>query len=80
MESVRADYASLCNNEKLYIQNKLLKLSIESCSEKMITFKLVREGNPVRKFDFDFRYYNPYKEGSLKRSGVYVFKTSDKDS
>ncbi len=28
---------------------------------------------------FDFRKYNPY-QGNLQRSGVYVFKTNDKDS
>jgi hypothetical protein len=33
-----------------------------------------------RLFDFDFRYYIPYHETTLKRSGIYVFKTTDKDS
>ena len=35
---------------------------------------------PDKHFDFDFRYYVPYHDGQLKRSGVYVFKTADNDS
>jgi hypothetical protein len=35
---------------------------------------------PDKKFEFDFRYYTPYHDTTLKRSGLYVFKTSDNDS
>ena len=31
-------------------------------------------------FDFDLRYYVPYHDGELRRSGAYVFKTTDTDS
>ncbi len=30
--------------------------------------------------DFDFRYYSPYRGGGLVTGGLYVFKTTDKDS
>ncbi len=30
--------------------------------------------------DFDFRFYSPYRAGDLVGGGLYVFKTSDKDS
>jgi len=33
-----------------------------------------------REFVFDFRYYVPYHEEKWMKSGVYVFKTTDKDS
>ena len=30
--------------------------------------------------DFDFRWYSPYHQGQLVGGGVYVFKTTDKNS
>jgi hypothetical protein len=33
-----------------------------------------------RRFEFDFRYYNPYIRDKYVGSGLYVFKTSDRDS
>lgn len=38
------------------------------------------EEKQMNKFDFDFRYYLPYSGPDLKMPGLYVFKTSDKDS
>lgn len=34
----------------------------------------------VSRFEFDFRYYTPYTGTDMKKSGIYVFKTTDKDS
>ena len=45
-----------------------------------MTFLYKKKDFPNRKFEFEFRYYTPYHEGVLKKSGIYVFKTSDKDS
>ena len=48
----------------------------------MITFGLRREdvSDFELEFDFDFRFYVPYHESELKKSGLYVFKTSDNTS
>lgn len=50
------------------------------CNRQSIVFKLIRGGWDDQLYEFDFRYYVPYKEFKLRKSGVYVFKTSDKDS
>lgn len=69
-----------------------MTLYVEKCNKSSITFVVVRslDGLPLisspamnritNKFEFDFRYYNPYHGTSLKSSGVYVFKTEDTDS
>lgn len=59
---------------------------VESCTKYAITFVVMRLINPntnekqINKFEFDFRFYNPYSGNDLKKSGLYVFKTTDKDS
>ena len=66
------------------IANSKMSLAVDSCnSDGKISFILRKkpmEPGKDRKFDFDFRYYTPYHEGVLRRSGLYVFKTSDNDS
>ena len=34
----------------------------------------------TNRFEFDFRFYHPYSGPEMKKSGLYVFKTSDTDS
>jgi hypothetical protein len=36
--------------------------------------------NIINRFEFDFRYYNPFSGNELRKPGVYVFKTTDLDS
>jgi hypothetical protein len=66
-------------------------LFVDRCDAKTVYFGFIRSidgtslGSPnnkaaTQKFEFDFRYYNPYSGSPLKKSGVYVFKTADKDS
>jgi hypothetical protein len=63
------------------ITNDKITLLIETCNDKKITFILKSKSLASdKRFDFDFRYYTPYHDGNLKRSGVYVFKTGDNDS
>jgi hypothetical protein len=68
---------------------------VEKCNKTVVTFVVMTEppvvlddsGTPlppgkreINRFDFDFRYYSPYTGSEFKKPGVYVFKTSDKDS
>ena len=73
------DSSKYCN-ESLSIKNEKMQLAVESCMDSKVTFVLKRPQMSDRKFDFDFRYYTPYHEGFLTKSGLYVFKTADKDS
>ena len=76
------DYISLCKNQQLKISNQHIFLSVVSCDEKVVRFSLRRTtlSTEEYQFDFDFRYYTPYSGNELQRAGLYVFKTSDKDS
>jgi hypothetical protein len=59
---------------------------VESCTEHAITFVVMRtidantNTKQTNRFEFDFRYYHPYTGSELRKPGVYVFKTADKDS
>jgi hypothetical protein len=57
-------------------------LKVVSCTEKVVRFSFRRLtlSTEEYQFDFDFRYYTPYHSGELQKGGIYVFKTSDKDS
>jgi len=57
-------------------------LRIKSCTATSITFALKREdiSETEVEFDFDFRFYVPYHGDEYKQGGLYVFKTTDKDS
>ncbi len=62
-----------------------MTLSIQDCTAQKIKFLLKRTdeaGQPLkdRLFEFDIRYYEPIKSGGVVSSGLYVFKTDDKDS
>ena len=76
------DYNKLCKNPSLRIRNQQVTLRVMKCTANMITFGLRRDdvSDFELEFDFDFRYYVPYHGDDLKGSGVYVFKTTDKDS
>jgi len=65
-----------------------MELSVKSCDGRKIQF-LLKRTKPVgstkeladRLFNFDFRYYEPYHGvANLVSSGLYVFKTEDKNS
>ena len=61
----------------------MISLSIQDCDGRKVRFRQARLDSKSRKekvFDFDFRYYNPYKGNGGVMSGLYVFKTEDMDS
>ena len=57
-----------------------MSLMVDSCNKSAIVFKLKKDNLIEKRFVFDFRYYVPYSQGPLVKSGLYVFKTLDKDS
>jgi hypothetical protein len=60
-----------------------MQLRVRSCTANIITFGFKRDaiiGSEEIDFDFDFRYYLPYTSGGLVGGGLYVFKTTDKNS
>ena len=70
-------------NPSLLIKNNYMSLRVKNCSDKKIRFGFKRDailGSEEIDFDFDFRYYNPYRDGGLVTGGIYVFKTTDKNS
>ncbi|TNV85114.1 hypothetical protein FGO68_gene2057 [Halteria grandinella] len=79
------EYSKICN-DTLYIQNKHLTLQVRDCDGKMVRFLVKRVGDDGvkyvdREFEFDFRYYQPISQTAGQvNSGLYVFKTEDKDS
>ena len=72
------------------INNDMITLQVLGCDSKKVRFLLKRKVTVPsqgitryladRVFDFDFRYYEPYRGSEMVPSGLYVFKTSDKDS
>ena len=61
-------------------------LYIDNCTSSSITFVIMKkleeqsEWITTNRFEFDFRFYHPYSGPEMKKSGLYVFKTSDTDS
>jgi lipopolysaccharide assembly outer membrane protein LptD (OstA) len=76
------DYFKLCKDRSLIIQNDEFKVRVKHCVQHRVQFGVVRKTVSDEEYDvdFDFRYYAPYRAGDLVGGGLYVFKTSDKDS
>ena len=79
MDVVKDVYLKECNSS-MSISSNFAHLEIKSCTKTKIIFKLKQNDTGEQLFEFEFRYYVPYKEFMLKKSGVYVFKTADNDS
>jgi hypothetical protein len=76
------EYSKICN-DTMYINNTQMKLSIKDCDGKKVRFLLNRgdkKALPDRLFEFDLRWYQPVMNNGMVASGLYVFKTDDKDS
>ncbi|CDW91487.1 glycosyl hydrolases family 38 protein [Stylonychia lemnae] len=73
--------SELCNSS-LSISNNMMTIKIITCTmNSSIIFGVkFKNESQERRFEFDFRFYTPYNGYQLKPSGIYVFKTSDKDS
>jgi hypothetical protein len=77
------DYAKLCKDPSLQIKNNYMNLRVKNCTANKIHFGLKRDsilGSEELDIYFDFRYYLPYTSGGLVAGGLYVFKTTDKNS
>ena len=52
---------------------------LHSNDSKAIEF-LYKEENIDKRFKFDFRYYTPFTKDGAPKSGIYTFRTTDRDS
>lgn len=80
----KQEYSRICN-DTLSIKNDKMELSVKDCDGKKVRFSLKRTGPNGKKlterlFEFDIRYYEPVRNSGYVASGLYVFKTEDKDS
>jgi hypothetical protein len=74
-------YKKLCQGNTS-INNSMVTLRLQDCDGRKLRFKLEFNNTKVREkvFDFDFRFYNPYKGNGGAMSGLYVFKTEEFES
>ena len=76
-------YRKLCQGNTS-INNSEATLYLQDCDGRKLRFKLEFNNTIVhvreKVFDFDFRFYNPYKGDGGAMSGLYVFKTEEFES
>jgi hypothetical protein len=73
-------YKKICQGNTS-INNSYATLTLQDCDGRKLKFKLDFVNSTVREkvFEFDFRFYNPYRSGGAL-SGLYVFKTDEFES